>query len=73
MEVKTLLEIKDEVKRFSQRLDAAIKRSKENKGYISSYDKSLTGVGDINGTKESGAVKRAALDLKMELTKITNQ
>ena len=71
MEISTLLEIDKELKRFKKRLDEAIKRSKENKGYVSHYDGELIGVGDINGTKESGAVKRAALDLKNELTKIT--
>jgi len=71
MDVNDLINIKQEVSRFLDRVNAAIKRSKENKGYKSHYDDKLIGVGDINGTKESGAVKRSALDLKNELTKIT--
>lgn len=62
MEIKTLVEIKTELKRFEKRLDAAIERlkSESTSGY------------NISGTKETGAVRRAALDLKSELTKITN-
>lgn len=74
MEISTLLEVQNEAVRFMTKLEAAIKRSQENKGYTSNYGGSkgqLIGVGEINGTKESGAVKRAALDLKNELTKIT--
>lgn len=58
MEIKELNEIKAELKRFEKRLDAAIIRLKEDD--FAKY-----------GSKETGAVKRAALDLKMELTKIT--
>lgn len=58
MEVKTLTEIKSELKRFEKRLDAAIARLKEDE--YATY-----------GCKETGAVRRAALDLKVELTKIT--
>ncbi len=61
MELSVLKEIKTELRRFEKRLDAAIERlvtdKKENNWY--------------SGTKETGAVKRAALDLKNELTKIT--
>lgn len=58
MELKTLNEIEAEVKRFMKRLNAARERIKTD-GYYSL------------GTKETGAVRRAALDLKSELTKIT--
>ena len=71
MEIKDLLLVKAEIKRFTEKLEAALKRSKETKGYVSQFSGEKFGTGDINGTKESGAVKRAALDLKNELTKIT--
>ena len=58
MELKDLEDTKKELVRFKTRLDDAIKRIKEDK-YA------------LYGCKETGAVKRAALDLKMELTKIT--
>ena len=58
MELNTITEIERELTRFKLRLDAAKKRLKED-----SYAQ--------YGCKETGAVKRAALDLKMELTKIT--
>lgn len=60
MELKTLNEIELEVKRFMKRLNAARDRIKK--------EDSVYGVG---GCKETGAVKRAAIDLKNELTKIT--
>lgn len=58
MELKDLEDTKKELVRFKTRVDAAVKRIKEDK-YA------------LYGCKETGAVKRAALDLKMELTKIT--
>jgi hypothetical protein len=61
MELKTLDNIKSEIKRFNIRLDAAYKRIKDENRSGAYY----------SGTKETGALKRAALDLKMELTKIT--
>ena len=61
MELETLDNIKSEVKRFNTKLDAAYKRIKDEKRTGFYY----------SGTKETGALKRAALDLKMELTKIT--
>ena len=58
MELETLNQIELEIKRFNTRLKAAKERLK-----VDSYAK--------YGCKETGAVKRAALDLKNELTKIT--
>jgi hypothetical protein len=58
MELKDLEDTKKELVRFKTRLDNAIKRIKEDEYALC-------------GCKETGAVKRAALDLKMELTKIT--
>jgi len=58
MDLQSLLDIKSEIKRFNKRLDAAIDRFKKEE-----YAKF--------GCKESGAVRRGALDLKNELTKIT--
>lgn len=53
-----LIEISEEVERFQKKLDAALERIRTNK--FAKY-----------GCKETGAVRRAALDLKNELTKIT--
>lgn len=58
MTIEDLKNLKPELKRFEAKLDAALKRLAEYDGYI-------------YGCKETGAVKRAALDLKNELTKIT--
>ena len=59
MKLETLLAIKAESERFNKRLDDAIAREKTNRYGVS-------------GTKEAGALKRAALDLKGELTSITS-
>lgn len=61
MEITTLDEIEKEIARFMKRLNEARDRIK-----ISDIDKYY-----FSGSKETGAVKRAALDLKNELTKIT--
>lgn len=45
-----------------------IKRAKDAKKRMNSSD-----FHEFVGSKETGAVKRAALDLKMELTNITKQ
>ena len=58
MQLEDLRNIKKEIARFNTRLNAAITRVEEEP--TARY-----------GCKETGAVKRAALDLKMELTKIT--
>lgn len=58
MELKDITDIEKELKRFRERLNAAKKRLQEDS--YASY-----------GCKETGALRRAALDLKMELTKIT--
>lgn len=74
MDIKDLEGIKKELKRFEAKLYEALERSYANKGYVAEYGTSkgkLVDVGNISGTKESGAIKRAALDLKRELTKIT--
>jgi len=59
MTLKELMKIKAETNRFKKRLDDAIRRL-ETDQYA------------CHGCKETGAVRRAALDLKNELTKITN-
>lgn len=59
MRIEELNDIKAELKRFEKRLNDAIKRIKEDD------------MVSITGSKETGAVRRAALDLKMGLTKIT--
>lgn len=53
-----LLQVKAEMERFKKRLDAAISASKTDNYFFF-------------GCKLSGAVKRGAIDLKNELTKIT--
>lgn len=53
-----LTEVENETKRFLKKLNEAKKRIKEDK-YAS------------NGCKETGAVRRASIDLKNELTKIS--
>lgn len=53
-----LIEVSEEVERFQKRLDSALEKIRNDK--FASY-----------GCKETGAVRRAALDLKYELTKIT--
>jgi len=58
MELETLKQAKQELKRFEKRLNSAIERL--TKEPTARY-----------GCKETGAVKRAALDLKNELTNIT--
>jgi signal-transduction protein with cAMP-binding, CBS, and nucleotidyltransferase domain len=61
MEISTLLEVKAELKRFEKKLDAAITRLKND---------AKDGHNPF-GTYETAAVKRAAMDLKNELTRIT--
>ena len=58
MQLEDLKSIKKEIARFNTRLNAAIERVEDEPTAI-------------YGCKETGAVRRAALDLKMELTKIT--
>lgn len=53
-----LTEVQKETERFLERLIAARNRFSQEEYYI-------------RGCKESAALKRAALDLKQELTKIT--
>jgi hypothetical protein len=69
MKLDNLLEIKSELKRFSDTLDEAILLAKQTEGWTSSYDGMLLGKHDIGGTRMSGAIKRRALDLKYYLTK----
>lgn len=59
MTYEDLTTVEEETKRFLKRLNVAKTRIKEDNFAL------------ICGSKETGAVKRAALDLKMELTKIT--
>ena len=55
-----------ELKRFTKTVNAAIKRSNENKGW--EHNGETIGKGEFSGTKESGALKRGAMDLKRCLT-----
>jgi len=56
--IDILKEIKSELDRFTKKLKDAIIEQQDNKGYGGSH-------------KKYAAVKRAALDLKNELTKLT--
>ena len=68
MEINDLDVVKAKINRFSTFLEKAYKRSKQEKGWKGTNDE-IYGVGNILGTKESGALKRAAMDLKRLLTK----
>jgi hypothetical protein len=58
MTLETINEVEKELERFSKRLqEAKIRFTKDKWAYA--------------GCKESGALKRSALDLKNELTKLT--
>lgn len=56
--IETLKDVEKETRRFLKKLKAA-------------QDRFLNDSGARYGTKEGGAVRRSALDLKNELTKIT--
>ncbi len=58
MDIKDILAVEKEVERFVEKLKAA-------------KDKQRTDPHFFYGCKESGALKRSALDLKVELTRIT--
>ena len=68
MKLDQLLEIKSELKRFTDTVDEAIKLAKQQTGYVG-YQGDIYGKHDISNTRMSGAVKRRALDLKYFLTK----
>jgi hypothetical protein len=69
MKLEELIQIKSEIKRFSDTIDEAIKLARLQKGYAIGNDGLIYGKHDIAGTRMSGAVKRRALDLKFYLTK----
>lgn len=62
MKLETINELESELKRFNKRLSEAKKRLTDNPYFNQEY----------SGCKETGALRRAALDLKNELTKITS-
>ena len=68
MKLEDLIQIKSELKRFSDTIDEAILLAKNTPGWTG-YQGDLYGKNDITGTRMSGAVKRRALDLKFYLTK----
>ena len=69
MKLDELLEVKSELKRFSDTLDEAILLARKTPGYSIGNDGLTYGKHDISGTRMSGAVKRRALDLRYYLTK----
>jgi len=71
MDKTNITNIKTELKRFTKTIEACEKRSKENLGWKSSQGNYMIGIGEFSGTKESGALKRAAMDLKRCLTENT--
>jgi len=71
MDANNLKEIKLELKRFNKAFKACEQRSERNLGWKSSQGNYMMGVGEFSGTKESGALKRAAMDLKRCLTENT--
>jgi hypothetical protein len=68
MKLEDLIQIKSELKRFSDTVDEAILLAKNTPGWTG-HQGMLYGKNDISGTRMSGAVKRNALDLKYYLTK----
>ena len=68
MKLDDLLEVKSELKRFSDTVDEAIKLARLQQGYAIGTDGIVYGKNDIGGTRMSGAVKRRALDLRYYLT-----
>ena len=69
MKLEDLIEIKSEIKRFSDTVDEAITVARATTGYVSSYNGMVLGKHDISSTRMSGAVKRRAMDLRYYLTK----
>jgi len=61
MTQQDIITVKIELKRFETRLESLQARIDKKDNYDT----------HLNGCKESGAVKRAAMDLKNELTKLT--
>lgn len=64
MELNNLKAIESELTRFTDKLKLAKKRIEEDGSDIGHGNKKL-----YSGSKETGALKRAALDLKQCLTK----
>ena len=58
MTIQTINEVEEELERFSKRLQEVKKRMKSDDYYR------------LSGCKETGALKRGALDLKNVLTKL---
>lgn len=67
MNLQELQEIKQELKRFSDKLEEAIKLAKDTPGW--EHNGTVYGKHEISGTRISGGLKRAALDLKQFLTR----
>lgn len=70
MTLENILKIEKELERFTERLNSAKQRALDTPGWKSCLDDAIIGKHEISGTKQSGALKRAALDLKMELTNL---
>ncbi len=69
MKLEDLIQIKSEMKRFSDTIDEAVLLAKATPGWTSSIDQKVYGKHDISGTRMAGSVKRRAMDLKYYLTK----
>jgi len=59
MTLEDILDVEFEIKRFEKRLKLLKQRIEVDGDWI------------LRGCKETGAIKRGALDLKLELTKLT--
>jgi len=69
MNLKKLIEIKNEVIRFQNKIDEGIKLAKTVEGCKSYDSNKMYEVNDISGTRTCGYIKRGAQDLKYFLTK----
>jgi len=69
MKLEQLKEVKAELKRFQGRVDEAIEKATNTKGWKGYNTEDIYGKHDISGTRMSGAVKRGAQELKYFLTR----
>lgn len=69
MDLKELLKIKEELKRFENKIDEGIALAKLQKGHTIFGSTQLYGVNSINGTRLAGSIKRSAMELKYYLNK----
>jgi hypothetical protein len=71
MTTENLQDIAVELKRFQKKLAEALIEAEKNNLKTEVWNKSKNKTAPVYSNKASAAVKRAAMDLKHELTKIT--